>query len=112
VRWYETLILGWFLGVGTVVLYIRGRMMERWYVTGRTDEKENGYEVVLRKGNKTMVVFRVKYDRQSTPNPDTSFSDQLTQATADAEMKAASLNAIERRNRESARRSGTPGGIV
>lgn len=110
--WYEFLIGGWLLGVTTVAFYIRGRMMERWYVTGRVDEESNGYEVLLRKGPKTMIVFRVQFERPSSPNPDSSFTDQLAQATAEAESKAASLNAAERRNRECARKSGTPGGIV
>jgi hypothetical protein len=112
VTWIEAVALGWFLGVMTVVFYVRGKLMERWYVTGRPDEEMNSYEVQLRKGNKTMVVFRVLFQRGSSPNPDTSFSDQLAQATADAEAKAASLNAAERRNRDLGRKSGTPGGIV
>src|SRR4051794_25788788 len=100
--WYEALVIGWFLGVVTVAMYVRGRLMEEWRVTGRVDEKGNGYEVILKKGKKIIVCFRVKFERKSSANPDTTFSDQLSQATNEAEQKAASLNANERLTREKA----------
>lgn len=106
----EAFTIGWAVGVVCVVLYIRGRLLERWYVSGR--DAESGYEVVIKKGRVLRVMYRVKYDRRSSPNPDTRFADQLRQARADAIEKAESLNTHERLARDHNRRSGTPGGIT
>jgi hypothetical protein len=103
---------GWLVGVATVLLYIRGRLTERWYVTGRSDEEDNGYHVLLKKGDQEIVCFRVKFNRPSSPNPDTSFADQVAQARAEAYERAAALNGHEHLIREDNRKHGTPGGLI
>jgi len=108
--WLEAFVIGWVFGMVCVILYIRGRLMERWYITGR--HVEQGYEVIIKKGKESSVIFRVQYDRPSSPNPDTGFSDQLMQARNEAEQRAEALNTHERLARDANRRGGTPGGIT
>lgn len=112
-------IVGFAVGVGTTLvlikMYIRGKLIERWYLSGRRVTQEDGlsgYEVLLKKGKDEMVIYRVLFDRKSSPNPDTSFADQLTQARADAAQRAEVLNIHEHRSRDINRKDGMPGGIV
>jgi hypothetical protein len=97
-------------------LYIRGKLLERWYISGRVVDGEgkndSGYEVLLKKGGESITIYRVLFDRKSSPNPDVRFEDQLTQARQDAEHRAEVLNINERRSREKNRDKGLPGGIA
>lgn len=101
---------GFIVGIGGTLCYIRGKLMERWYVTHEI--VENGYNIILKKDSQEIVCFRVLFDRPSSPNPDTTFVDQLIQARAEAMQRADSLNGHERLVRENNRRRGTPGGIT
>jgi hypothetical protein len=78
--------------------YIRGKSIQKWRVANRTTD--NGYEVLLVKGEQWIVCFRVQFDRPSSPNPDHTFSDQLAQARAEAKERADSMNGHERRVRD------------
>jgi hypothetical protein len=114
-------LLAYFGGAFTVLvlirLYIRGKLNEQWYVTGRKGYipgagEPEGYEVVLKKGRDEMLIFRVKFERRSSANPDTTFSDQLSQARADAAQQAEALNVNERLMRDMNRNNNLPGGIT
>lgn len=107
--WVIAGFLGWLGGVITLLLYIRGRLLERWWIGGQNVKE--GYEVLLRKGKQTRVIYRVLFDRHSSPNPDSSFQDQLAQARADAQEHADALNAHEHIVRDKNRRAGLPGGL-
>jgi hypothetical protein len=99
---FDLLLMAGAAALGALIdrAYVRGRLIRKWYVVSVPDKDGNGYEVRLQKGAQWIVCFRVQFDRPSSPNPDHTFADQLTQARVEAQERAHSMNGHERRTRE------------